>query len=304
MQFLNYFIGVPQAKYAALALLLTVFVVCVAVFANNTDIPFGSRVVAVIIIILIFLIPIALTSFELSCIVTGGKNSSPNICHYYAWIISGIIMIYCFIIIITTVSSVFTYKQAIDKINVKEHFDQMYAGNNLSDANTYAKELFKNTHQNIENYENNDDEKNDDEKNDEQDVGETLTYGNYIDDEVNNGIVDNEYNNLKNKYENSETFQNNEFFVNEVKKDNIIAPSANKEPEKPVVLDMSDDIKNISGISGFEGGDNYASIDEKSNMILADNGFVDTKTNNFTVSNDKPLDVSPLDFSDKYSPTL
>ena len=137
MAILDYFIGASQSKYAAIAIFSAIVVICVAILFTNTEVPFENKVGVVFFVLLMSIIPVGLSLFELTCIVTGGKKNKYNLCHIFAWFVAIMIIVYCFILIILTLMSMFTYKKAIHKINHSEVY------NNISkeDADIIAKNI-------------------------------------------------------------------------------------------------------------------------------------------------------------------
>jgi len=136
MSFFDLLIGSEQSKYAAIAIISVIFVICMSFLINNTDVSLSERFVTVILLILIVLLPACLALFELTCIVNGDSKNSDTYCGYYAWAITLIIIIHCVIIIVSTFSSMFVYKKA--KITVEA--DKKV--NTLSPAN--AKQIAEN----------------------------------------------------------------------------------------------------------------------------------------------------------------
>jgi hypothetical protein len=137
---LDYFIGTAQSKYASIAIFSAIAVICVAILFTNTDISFGNRIAVVLFVFAMCVFPVGISLFELTCIVTGGKqNGKYNLCHVYAWIITGIVILYCTILIIATISSMFTYKKAFDKINATESSNAI----SHNDANMIAKNMIE-----------------------------------------------------------------------------------------------------------------------------------------------------------------
>jgi hypothetical protein len=139
MAILDYFIGASQSKYAAIAIFSAIVIICIAILFTNTEVPFGNKISIVFFVLLMSIIPVGLSLFELTCIVTGGKNNKFNLCHVFAWFVAIMIIVYCFILIILTLMSMFTYKKAIHKINHAEIY------NNVSkeDAEIIAKNMIE-----------------------------------------------------------------------------------------------------------------------------------------------------------------
>ena len=133
----DYFIGTSQSKYAAIAMFSAILVICLAILFTVTDIPVGNRIGLVLFVILMSIFPVLISLFELTCIVTGGKNNKYNLCNIFAWFVTIVVVVYCFILIITTLISMFTYKKAIHKITITENFNKISS----EDANTIAKNI-------------------------------------------------------------------------------------------------------------------------------------------------------------------
>ena len=136
----DYFVGTSQSKFASIAIFSAILVICLAILLSNSDISLGNRIGVVVFVILMSIFPVAISLFELTCIVTGGKNKPYDLCNIYAWVITFMIIFYCFILIVVAIMSIFTYKKALDKIQVTEKM------NNISkeDANTIAKNIVEN----------------------------------------------------------------------------------------------------------------------------------------------------------------
>ena len=125
MSVLDYFIGTAQSKYAAIAIFAAIIVLCIAILMTNTEITLSNRVAVVFFILIMSIFPVMIALFELTCIVTGGKKSPWSPCNVFAWFVAIMIVVYCFILIIMTVMSMFSYKKALDKVHVTENFSKM-----------------------------------------------------------------------------------------------------------------------------------------------------------------------------------
>lgn len=139
MSVFDYFIGTTQSKYASIAMFLTILTICVAILVTNTDVSLGMRFGIVFFVILISIFPICLSLFELTCLVTGGRNTKYNLCNYFAWFVTVMIIVYSFILIIMIISSMFTYKKAQDKITMTDNMNKISSG----DANKIAANMLK-----------------------------------------------------------------------------------------------------------------------------------------------------------------
>jgi hypothetical protein len=137
MSAFSYFIGTTQSKYASVAMILAVLMICFAIIFTNTDVPVGNRIAVAFFVLLMSIFPIAISLFELTCIVTGGKNTKYNLCGVFAWFVTILIVIYCFLLILVTLTSMFTYKKAYEKLEVSEKFTTL----SKNAANEIAKNL-------------------------------------------------------------------------------------------------------------------------------------------------------------------
>jgi hypothetical protein len=139
MAFLDYFVGVTQSKYAAVAIFSAIFIICIGILFTNTEISIGNRLLIVFFIMLFSIFPVGLSLFELTCMVTGSKGNKMNACNIFAWFVSIMVIVYCFILIILSLISTFTYKKAISKIETAETY------NNISkeDAEIIAKNMMQ-----------------------------------------------------------------------------------------------------------------------------------------------------------------
>jgi len=120
MAFIDYFIGSEQSKYASIAMFAAIIAICLAILFTNTDVSIGNRIGIVFFVLLISILPVAMSLFELTCIVTGSKNKKYNLCNIFAWIVCVMIIIYSTILILSIIYSIFTYKKALQKIEVEE----------------------------------------------------------------------------------------------------------------------------------------------------------------------------------------
>ena len=93
---LNIFFGVPQSRYAGLALLCSIIIVSIILFFSPGE---SNKFTMFIILLLISLPSIALSLFQLTCIVTGSNNKHWW-CNTYAWVFTGLIVFYAIYFII------------------------------------------------------------------------------------------------------------------------------------------------------------------------------------------------------------
>jgi hypothetical protein len=149
MGFYDAFFGSDQSLYTAYAIIAAIIAICLTILLTSTDVPVGNRFLIVFFVIITLVPSIFLTLFELTCIVTGGTEPNRWWCHAFAWILAAFIIIYCIIVVIMSLVSLFNYNKAIDSINNDE---QKYKISN-NDSNNYAKEIIQQTNKPVEKFE-------------------------------------------------------------------------------------------------------------------------------------------------------
>lgn len=149
MDFLNVFFGSTQSQVTAYAILAVIVVMCITILLTRTSMNIGDRFLLILFVILTLLPAIFLILFEITCMVTGGNSKERWWCWLYAWIIAVFIVIYCILIIIMSFSSLFTYNNAIDKVDLSEQQNRLSPDN----SNEYARSMIE-TKQVMERFEN------------------------------------------------------------------------------------------------------------------------------------------------------
>jgi len=140
--FVSIFVGVPQSRYAALAILIAIVVVSLVILFNNETVPLGQKFGFVFLIFLVSLPGLALSLFQLTCIVTGsGFKNKRWWCSAYAWIISAIMIFYSVLLVFAAVMSItapkpHTYSRKLTP--------QQFSGL-MQNANSYAANTMANT---------------------------------------------------------------------------------------------------------------------------------------------------------------
>ena len=100
------FFGAPQSRYAALAILLAIVVVALTVIFGDSPVPMSQKFGFVLMVFLISLPGLALSLFQLTCIVTGaGFNNKRWWCSLYAWVLSAIMIFYSVLLVIAAIMS-------------------------------------------------------------------------------------------------------------------------------------------------------------------------------------------------------
>jgi nitrogen fixation/metabolism regulation signal transduction histidine kinase len=136
-EFLDVFFGSSQSLYASYAILAAIITICVTIMLTGTDIPMANRFLFVFLTILMLLPSVFLILFQITCMVTGGTKDTRWWCWLYAWIVAAFIIIYCIFVIIISFSSLFTYSNAVSKIDIQD------ATNKVSPevSNEYARKV-------------------------------------------------------------------------------------------------------------------------------------------------------------------
>jgi hypothetical protein len=141
------FFGTDQSKYAAIAIFITIAILCFFILFSSTDITVGERFIIIFFILLTAVPSILFSLFELTCIVTGGNRNARWWCYWLAWFISIIIILYCLLIIISMFFSMASYDVAMTRINENDEVKKISS----REANDYAKKIMI---ANTDNYEN------------------------------------------------------------------------------------------------------------------------------------------------------
>ena len=118
----NIFFGVPQSRYAALAILLAIVVVALTIIFGNSPVPMSQKFGFVLMVFLVSLPGLALSLFQLTCIVTGsGFKNQRWWCSVYAWVLSAIMIFYAVLLVIAAVMSLSSKNKETFKLN-NAHF--------------------------------------------------------------------------------------------------------------------------------------------------------------------------------------
>jgi hypothetical protein len=137
MGFYDAFFGSDQSLYTAYSIIAAIIAICLTILLTASDVPIGNRILIVLFVILTLIPSIFLTLFELTCIVTGGTEPNRWWCHAFGWILAAFIIIYCVIVVIVSLVSLFNYNKAIHTVNNDE---QKYKISN-NESDNYAKEI-------------------------------------------------------------------------------------------------------------------------------------------------------------------
>lgn len=126
---LDLFFGVPQSKYAGLAILVSLAAVGLSILFGKERVPFFQKLVVVGLLFLLSLPAMLVTLFQLTCMVTGaGLKNQRWWCSGYAWLVSALIVLYSVLLIIMTVLSFSAewQSQEVEKFySTREGFEEM-----------------------------------------------------------------------------------------------------------------------------------------------------------------------------------
>lgn len=131
--------GSPQALYAGYAIVAAIIVIVITIVLTRTDLTVGNRFLFIFLVVLMLIPSVFLTLLQLTCMVTGGNKNQRWWCWLYAWIVSIFIIIYCIFVIIISFMTLFTYTNAMNKVDIQEKMSVM----NPSDSNNYANSLMQ-----------------------------------------------------------------------------------------------------------------------------------------------------------------
>lgn len=155
MSFIEAFFGSTQSQFTAYAIFGAVISICISIILTGTDMTIGNRFLLIFFVILSILPSILLMLLQITCMVTGGNKDDHWWCWLYSWIIAIFVIIYCIFVIIISLTSLFTYNNAISKVDMSEQNNKM----SPESSNNYAKLMLQsNSKQEIEKFMNSMDE--------------------------------------------------------------------------------------------------------------------------------------------------
>jgi len=123
------FVGVPQSKLAGVTILITLALISIFILVGKDKIAFGQKIAIVLLLVLLALPTILLTLFQINCVVTGAGARNPW-CGWYAWVVAGLIVFYCIMLVFVSLTSfskgenVLAAHQAADAVT-REYFNNM-----------------------------------------------------------------------------------------------------------------------------------------------------------------------------------
>ena len=138
MNLTSIFTGVPQSRYAALAVVVAIGVVCIAILFGKDTMPLTQKLSAIVLLILVSAPGILFSLFQLTCLVTGaGFRNQRWWCGAYAWIITALLVVYSVLLVGISILSISTNSKVIADLTSTEHFtDSMNAANAIAGSMT------------------------------------------------------------------------------------------------------------------------------------------------------------------------
>lgn len=131
MAIMDIFVGSAQSKYAGMAIIVSLLAVALVILFSKEKVPFGEKIVIVLLMFLMSLPAILYALFQITCLVTG--SGGPGIkgktwwCGLYAWFITAIVFVYAVMIVVMSILAL-TGKAEATKV------EQFYAQKDVYDA--------------------------------------------------------------------------------------------------------------------------------------------------------------------------
>lgn len=140
MNLTSIFTGVPQSRYAGLAVALAIVVVSISILFGKESMPLSQKIGAILLLIIVSAPGILFSLFQITCLVTGAgvRNQRPW-CSIYAWLITALLIVYSVLLVAVAILSIATGSKTLRDLtnsNV-EKFE-----NSMSNANLYAMNIF------------------------------------------------------------------------------------------------------------------------------------------------------------------
>jgi len=155
MSFFDAFFGSIQSQFTAYAILAAVVSICISIILTGTDMTIGNRFLLIFFVILAIIPSVFLMLLQITCMVTGGNKNDRWWCWLYSWVIAIFVIIYCVFVVIISLTSLFTYNNAISKVDMSEQNNKM----SPESSNNYAKMMINtNTKEAIEKFMNQDED--------------------------------------------------------------------------------------------------------------------------------------------------
>jgi len=132
----NVFIGAPQSKYAAFAIILAIVCVSISILFGKESMPIGQKIGAILLLVVVSIPGVLYSLFQITCLETGaGLKNQRWWCSLYAWLITAVLIVYSVLLIAVAVLSVVTGKNITNDV---EHFTNENFDESMETANVIA----------------------------------------------------------------------------------------------------------------------------------------------------------------------
>lgn len=142
MALLDVFFGVPQSKYAGLAIIASLLAVAVAILFGKDTVPMGQKFASILLMFLIALPGLLLTLFQLTCLVTGVDGGKKWWCGVYAWIGTVLLFLYALVVVVVAVLAISKGSDVVADLTALEQFE---AEQKKDEANKAASAILAST---------------------------------------------------------------------------------------------------------------------------------------------------------------
>jgi hypothetical protein len=136
MNLKSVFIGVPQSKYAGVAVLLALIAASVSILFGKYEMPLVQKIGAILLLVVVSIPGILFSLFQVTCITSGaGSRNQRWWCSTYAWIISVLVILYSVLLVAVATMSVFSNSKVINDLtmhNVENFDDSMALANQMA----------------------------------------------------------------------------------------------------------------------------------------------------------------------------
>lgn len=137
------FVGVPQSRYAAIAIILAMLVVSGTILFGKDPIPLSQKFGFVLLVFLVTLPSLLMSLFQLTCLVTGaGFKNQRWWCSMYAWIVSALMIVYAVMLVAAAVMTMTAKDVPPSKPQMQSPHTQSRPPVDLTHANKMVEQFF------------------------------------------------------------------------------------------------------------------------------------------------------------------
>lgn len=135
----NAFVGSAQSKYTAIAILVAIAAVGLTVLFSKEKVPFGQKLVIVVLMFLLSLPAMLYALFQMTCLVTGaggpGVKGKTWWCGVYAWVIAALVILYSVMVVVVSLLSLTADKETVaaETFYTKQNLYDTFAADEMSE---------------------------------------------------------------------------------------------------------------------------------------------------------------------------